>query len=86
MYKIPYNKRFTGRWELVDHIKFDDFSAIKNSSGNDILRIFEAGFRTDIYGNITPRGWPKIWAGFGCGEIYHAKHAETWDLCKAGGQ
>ncbi|GEM_PF-4371165 len=79
MYRILYNERFSGKWEYLDEIKHSDIN---------VGAIFEPGFRTDIYGNLSS-SFPTIWAGFGCGSHY-ARYdhsgSETWDLCNAGGR
>lgn len=80
LYKIPYNQRFTGVWESVDSVISGDLQ---------MERIFEAGFRTDIFGNISRQNWPEIWIGFGCGfGNYPPEKSDlkTWNLCQAGGR
>ncbi|MBN2701704.1 MAG: hypothetical protein JXR29_09670 [Methylothermaceae bacterium] len=76
LWKISFGNRFSGTWTFLDYI-------YPASVGENV--IFEPGFRTDIYGNITPVSWPAIWVGFGCGDGW-INQANTWDLCQAGGQ
>jgi hypothetical protein len=86
LYKIPYDQRYTGKWQLVDTLAAEDvFSSPLLSEYEN--SIFEGGFRTDVFGNIFSRGWPEIWTAFGCGAGYGAKRkVATWDLCQAGGR
>jgi len=76
MYRIPYENRFTGRWEFIDRVRADDVGS---------QDIFEAGFRTGIYGNLFGYSWPTIFIGFGCGQYDNPRDTTTWDLCQAGG-
>jgi len=76
MYRIPYENRFTGTWELIDRVRADDVGS---------QDIFETGFRTGIYGNLFGYSWPTIFIGFGCGQYDNPRDTTTWDLCQAGG-
>jgi hypothetical protein len=77
MYRIPTALRFGGTWSFVASIR---------PGGVLPSAIFEPGFRTDIYGNLSSTTYPGIWVGFGCGPLYLPENAPQWKLCQAGGR
>lgn len=73
VYRLPYDQRFSGVWQLVDTIE----------ATQSIPNIFEVGFRTDIYGNLSPSTYPSIFLGFGCSPKSDYSDTSSWRLCQA---
>jgi hypothetical protein len=76
VFKIPYDQRFYGTWTLLGTIN-------GGALGSGTRVIFEAGFRTDIYGNLSNTTFPGVFVGSGCGDDYPNPRAQ-WRLCQAG--
>jgi hypothetical protein len=69
LFNISTAQRFNGTWTPLGNITASD-------------NIFESGFRTDIYGNLTSLTWPTIFAGFGAGTW---STSSTWKLMQSSG-
>jgi hypothetical protein len=84
LYRIPYEARITGYYNSnpTDWTYLRQVEADPNVDQYNTL--FEAGFRTDIYGNLLST--TLIHTGFGCGVGYpsHSTNIATWNLCQAG--
>ncbi len=79
-YRIPTAQRFTGTWQQVDTILPSEVGP-----STDVPHLFEAGFRTDAYGNLSNTTYPGIWIAFAAG-WYDLNKAVHWELYQAGGQ
>lgn len=71
IYKIPYEDRFSGTWQNI--------AIIPRTDGNDV---FEPGFRTDIFGNLTNLSSPYHWIAAACGNYYSNSSPTEWHLCE----
>lgn len=74
VYKIPAGLLFTGTWQIVGSVPPGFAKPFQ----------FEAGFRTDIYGNIT-FALLSIFIAFGAGDGW-IEDSLNWAIHQAGGQ